>query len=128
MTPSVETLKRFLTLLVHVYTTGDIKPRLYSGRGMYGSNCLGVVTSDPLITMFEFGEMSYEIKNHIFDDSGKSSKESKKDHDELIELLTSCSDNICQDSMGLSSIVYFPCVMLNFEEHQSVFEEFENGH
>lgn len=128
MTPSVETLKRFLTLLVNVYTTGEVEPRLYSGRGMYGSNCLGIVTQDPLILMFELGEMSYETKNDPFDDTGKSSEDSKKDKDDLVELLTACSSNICQDSMGLSSIVYFPCVMLNFEEHQSVFEEFENGH
>jgi hypothetical protein len=128
MTPSVETLKRFLTLLVNVYTTGEVEPQLYSGRGMYGSNCLGIVTQDPLILMFELGEMSYETKNDTFDDTGKCSKDSKKDQEDLIELLTACSSNICQDSMGLSSIVYFPCVMLTFEEHQSVFEEFENGH
>lgn len=122
MTPSVETLKRFLTLLVNVYTTGEVEPQLYSGRGMYGSNCLGIVTSDPLILMFELGEMSYELRTNSDVDEHIS------DEHELIKLLVLCSSNICQDSMGLSSIVYFPCVMLTFEEHQSVFEEFENGH
>lgn len=122
MTPSVETLQRFLTLLVNVYTTGEVKPRLYSGRGMYGSNCLGIVTDNHLILMFELGEMSYEIKSEDAD------YEYNSDNHELIKLLTNCSSNICQDSMGRSSIVYFPNVVLTHAEHQSVFEEFENGH
>jgi hypothetical protein len=66
--------------------------------------------------------MSYEIKSEDAD------YEYNSDNHELIKLLTNCSSNICQDSMGRSSIVYFPNVVLTHAEHISVFEEFENGH
>lgn len=122
MTPSVETLKQFLTLLTNVYTSIEIKPRLYSGRGMYGSTCLGIVTEDPLILMFELGEMSYELRNESEQDEHIS------DDAELNNLLSNISSNISQDSMGLSSIVYFPNIVLSFEQHCEVFEEFENEH
>ncbi len=122
MTPSVETLTRFLTLLSNTYTTTEIKPRIYSGRGMYGAQCLGVVTDDPLIFMFELGEMSYEIKSEESDDEYNS------EHHELVQLLNDCSSNICQDSMGLSSIVYFPNIKLTFENHSEAFEEYSNEH
>lgn len=59
----------------------------YSGRGMFGKTCVGVVCDDPISTVVEIADA---IRDNDFDCAS----------DEL--------GTIRQDSMGLSRIVYFP--------------------
>lgn len=59
----------------------------YSGRGMFGKTCVGVVCDDPISTVVEIADA---IRDNGFD----------------------CASTelgaIRQDSMGLSRIIYFP--------------------
>ncbi len=67
-------------------------PRSYSGRGMYGKKCVGIVTDDP-------SDCVLAIVRELMDDCG--------DIDELRDLV-GYLDNSSQDSMGRSAIVYWP--------------------
>lgn len=60
----------------------------YSGRGMFGRKCIGVVCYDPLRTIVNICDA---VRNEGYDD---------------------CSDleDIRMDSMGYDSIVYFPSI------------------
>lgn len=128
MTPSVHQLITFLELLTEQYTSIDTSPIIYSGyENNEGEFCLGIVTNDPLILMFELGEMSYEITEvNIPHDS--------TDEDEiniwkgLVDILTDCSVNMFQEPLGPSTVVYFPDIKLTYEQHRIVFEERLNDH
>ena len=78
----------------------------YSGRGMYGAKCFGIVTDDPFRVV---GSMSMAL--------------GMEDHYDLAIDLYS---NTCTDNMGLSKIVYFPDVEWNAdapEDSDAFFEE-----
>lgn len=64
----------------------------YSGRCMYGDRCVGIVCADPAETMFRLGvEIGGRLAN-----------------DEIDQATADAFLRSSQDSMGLSSIVYFP--------------------
>jgi hypothetical protein len=76
----------------------------YSGRGMYGTTCLGFDV-DRGTTAFEFGIRLGQLLGdnpEIADD----------------ELLDEMADNNAIDSMGLGSIIYFPSVRVEAEEDE----------
>jgi hypothetical protein len=62
----------------------------YSGRGMYGKNCIGFTTDNPTLFLMGLTAALIELGN------------SGEDVPSWINL------RVCQDSMGLSTIVYFP--------------------
>lgn len=78
--------KSFLNLLREVYDQGDIEftVRSYSGRGMYGTSCIGIVTDD----MFMLGCAIGDINQGNIDLYGMP--------------------GMRQDSMGRSTIYYWP--------------------
>lgn len=70
----------------------------YSGRGMFGKNCIGFVVEryrNPLVTMVRLTE--YLLDNGI-------------------EAVGFKLSEICQDSMGLGTIIYFPKLVKANEE------------
>jgi|SRR6478752_2189543 len=69
-------------------------PTDYSGRGMYGKRCLGVVCDNPMATLLSIL------------DSFASGANELSEVQELIQELGRPQT----DSMGLSSILYFPDV------------------
>lgn len=102
-----EALKSFL---YHVSGSNvDFTVSLYSGRGMYGEQCLGFTVSNPLQFMFELGKVARTIEND--------------EDDHLYSIIEDMERQINQDSMGMSSIVYFPRVKLT-SEHYLVVESF----
>ncbi len=78
--------------------------RSYSGRGMYGKNCLGVV----------IGEFN-QFLSGIFDSVARS-----EDPQATADILSNAFRSMRQDSMGYDIIVYFP-----YEEYSEEFEDSE---
>lgn len=78
------------------------EPRSYSGRGMYGASCLGVVVQD--VGKF-VGDVLHEIADHIdTDDCGAL---------ELCEPISDAFRGMSMDNMGRDIIVYFPHTEFN---------------
>lgn len=73
------------------------EPQSYSGRGMYGSQCLGVVVTD--LGKF-IGDVLYEIAVRI--DDGECHAV------ELCEPISDAFRGMRTDNMGRDIIVYFP--------------------
>jgi hypothetical protein len=67
----------------------DVRTR-YSGRGMYGSACFGIVCSSPI-------QASMELAVELVEQGGE----------DLAKTLANCAT---WDSMGRETIVYFPGV------------------
>lgn len=65
----------------------------YSGRGMFGRQCFGIVCDDPLCTLAE-------LCDHLRDTEGITSAYAELGVPRI-------------DSMGLSKILYFPCIQTN---------------
>lgn len=86
------------------------QPRSYSGRGMFGRKCVGVVTEQGMSPF----KIAADIALHLVSSSGSHSSAEEKLH-ELTEL------NVKQDSMGLDTIIYFPDVQ--WEDSQTEDEE-----
>lgn len=66
----------------------------YSGRGMYGRTCFGIVTDDPISAVIQLTRTLMETCDI--------------DPDETVDLLDALAEGACQDSMGLQAIVYWP--------------------
>lgn len=62
-------------------------PRKYSGRGMYGKQCIGVVTDQPLKLMALITAQMAEI--------------------DLLDEFLNIIGSVAQDSMGYDTVVYF---------------------
>lgn len=81
---------------------GDIEVRSYSGRGMYGKYCLGVVVVDGLSDLIEFvTTIAREVETCINDDV-----------DHPLENFADRLSSIAVDNMGRSMIYYWPGVEL----------------
>jgi len=77
--------------------------RRYSGRGMYGKECFGVVTNKPgIVATTIFMALTDKFDEEV-------------GHQEKVDLLFELS-KISQDSMGLHTIVYFPDISLEDED------------
>ena len=85
-----------------------LKPRKYSGRGMYGKSCLGFNTSNMIgDTAKIIGKAAGLVRDYL------ESADSEEDLYELTDNLNEVIDLFEQssyDSMGLDMIVYFPSV------------------
>lgn len=81
---------------------GISEVRSYSGRGMYGKECLGVNTDNVFRT---FADISQGIHDYIL-----SEMDDEGNYDSSIEKLWGLLNNAESDSMGLGSIIYFPKV------------------
>ena len=86
--------------------------RSYSGRGMYGKNCLGFETSRYQNSIQAVAEII-----------GSLAETCQFDEDlELQDFIEMFSD-VQQDSMGLGQIIYFPDISWNEDWEESEIEE-----
>lgn len=76
---------------------GELRARSYSGRAMYGQDCVGV-TLPRDVSAFQLGAAIARALLEGDPDEGQ------RDVDDLADL------RVCEDAMGLDSIVYFPRV------------------
>lgn len=93
------------TALQELFENNDIKFRSYSGRGMYGKECLAVTTDqfdgdNPVATVVEIVQLMLDDvtcnsdRNDILDDLRRS----------------------YMDSMGRSNVIYFPHIKIVVED------------
>lgn len=78
------------------FENAGYEPRSYSGRGMYGKECLGVVCSDPITAILE-------------------TLQAVEDEATLRDLISDLFDP-SEDSMGRDSIVYWTRIVWEDEE------------
>lgn len=78
----------------------DLSIRSYSGRGMYGKQCLGVYTDMNIGSL-----MAYVVRSL----AGVASFDNQ-DAEDASEEIAQAFENMQTDSMGLGTIVYFPNV------------------
>lgn len=102
---------KLLKLIVDLHDEEDFQVRVnYSGRGMFGEECLGIVGSDTTTVI-------YKIMEVIMDEYGDEKDTQLELFHELAEML---SDGSEQDSMGLQCIVYFPYVEIDKEKKEEI--------
>lgn len=77
----------------------------YSGRAMYGRECLGVVGG-----VGDYGRFVAAIAQELgtCDASDDDSDWSRGDH--LRDILTRITNRVCTDAMGHDTIFYFPVI------------------
>lgn len=73
----------------------ELKARSYSGRAMYGRDCVGVVVPRDVSSFQLAAAIAVAL---LFEEDGE------RDVEDLADL------RVCEDSMGLDTIVYFPRV------------------
>jgi hypothetical protein len=78
--------------------SGTFEPRPYSGRGMYGKECLGIDVPNG----FDAGDLFAEIMfaGAIYSELGEN---------DLIEIAKAFK-NMSQDSLGRGTILHFPSI------------------
>lgn len=102
---------KLLELIVDLHDEEDFQVRVnYSGRGMFGEECLGIVGSDTTTVI-------YKIMEAIMDEYGDEKDTQLELFHELAEML---SDGSGQDSMGQQCIVYFPYVEIDEEKKEEI--------
>lgn len=97
----------FKEKILDLCNAAELEYRSYSGRGMYGEQCLGITCAQPervICTLFSVAlEMDWE----------------REDLQSLAEAL----QESCTDSMGRSAIVYFPDIALTEDECRTMSED-----
>lgn len=78
--------------LVELAEYAGLDARSYSGRGMYGDECVAITCDDPLDCILDLINACVEMTNDV---------------DEIAECIEDLR-NPRTDSMGLSSVVYWP--------------------
>jgi hypothetical protein len=87
--------------------------RQYSGRGMYGSRCLGITTDNAIATILDMVDSAIAQGAPEYELSETASEEEEEinnlcqDRDHVRELIETLQD-AKTDSLGLSQILYWP--------------------
>ena len=80
----------------------------YSGRGMYGKSCIGFVTD---LSSFSLGlELALFLN--------------REDRTEMVDAFSQTRVN--EDSMGLSSIIYFPSIQAEEQDDEDEYDDDED--
>lgn len=87
--------------LLEAFSVNDHSPRSYSGRGMYGKECLGVECSSPTAAILDIVQTLVE---NMEVETVERALISKHDVGYLVDLLREHRT----DSLGCVSILYFP--------------------
>ena len=86
--------------------SGELEFRNYSGRGMFGEQCLGITGN--------IGSIISNLVSLAFEQGGEMSDTDK------MHIVTGLSRGVSVDSMGLSSIVYFPGVRFTSQDEREM--------
>lgn len=99
-------------LLKQIIEDSGHKVRSYSGRGMYGKECLGVTVGRSGI-----GKLVADIIMQLAD----------MHEDTPHSVVAEAFEGMCTDSMGTGTIVYFPDTPFTVDEEEEDDEEFDDG-
>jgi hypothetical protein len=95
----------FTTSLQYIADTAGYDTRSYSGRGMYGEECLAVTLEVGQTPFRFFADMLDQVASLV--SSGMNGEET----DHLLDAISSleaCLRSAQTDSMGRGTVVYFP--------------------
>jgi|SRR3954465_9863869 len=98
-TNTAEELDNFLNMLYDLSCLSDQEVEMrtdYSGRGMYGKTCVGFTTDSAIQLAMAIATTLADLARYAYDDGNQPT------YPEWFELHTAT------DSMGRSTIVYFP--------------------
>lgn len=70
----------------------------YSGRGMFGATCIGVVT----------GSGPESVKRALLQAAERIREEDEADRDDLADILEAMAGRMSWDNLGFDLVVYFP--------------------
>lgn len=85
----------------------------YSGRGMYGKNCLCLVSDSPTAVT----EMLFELARQQFISVNKNDNHlDSMDLDELRDHMSDFTDQMRTDNMGYSTVYYWPSITVIEED------------
>lgn len=92
----------------------DLEPEAYSGRGMYGSRCLGVRCDNALEALWEITKeiSGGGLRYHFEPDQ----PDCDYDESDYADSITTLLGSPVFDSMGLGQILYFPKFKLTDED------------
>jgi hypothetical protein len=98
--------------ILDLCNAAELDCRPYSGRAMYGKQCLGITHNQPervICTLFSVAlEMDWEREDWERED---------------LQSLAEALQESCTDSMGRSAIVYFPDIELTEDECKAMSED-----
>lgn len=118
----IEQINSYIKDLQHSAERDQAKMMKYSGRGMYGRYCVGFACSNPIYMVVNmlahFAEMAMDAERDG-DPEAEEAPEERQLYDKLARILTG---NVCYDSLGYDSVVYFP----NWEWDDAFKEEDED--
>lgn len=89
----------------------DCRVRTYSGRYMYGANCIGIVSSMSAATVML--KIALQIEN---------------DREYSLASVSHFFKNAREDSMGLDRIVYFPAISVTNSEFEDIEDDYDEEH
>ncbi len=92
-----------MSILKDLLDGAGFETRSYSGRGMYGRRCVGVVVEN-------LGSFIADTISEIVDRLAYMSEEEREDHNPATEMeqVVRAFRNMKTDNMGMDIIVYFP--------------------
>lgn len=96
-------IEQFKKVVEFLHMDLGIKPQRYSGRGMFGRECVGITCTDPF-------EVICKLLGHFSNEAIEAERNSEEETDELVlyHYLLSHFEHIQSDTMGFDKIVYFP--------------------
>lgn len=94
------TKAKFMEAVSHAEENHDIEVReSYSGRGMYGKSCIGVIGGDEGLAEFESALALLTVMDDLDDEVNGHT---------ALNALTDVQDMRRSDSMGLETVYYYP--------------------
>ena len=117
---SLEAYKTLIESIVRTMDNNSIEVRsgsvrlTYSGRGMYGTTCLGIV-----MDRYDMDLWRFDMAENIADEIRNSGDE---DTIALFKKFKECVKGPNRDSMGLSQIEYFPSLTVPSEYYDELTE------
>jgi len=82
----------------------------YSGRIMYGKQCLGITLTEGYTPVSFFSNLVKTVRT--YQDEKEESNYPDIEDDDLYHIVTKLMDNCKTDQMGKGSIVYFPDIQV----------------
>ena len=103
----------------------DILVRSYSGRGMFGKSCLAVVPEQNSAGPFFASVLRALVDRGIGTQDELASEDDEVDTEgaDTLEELAQAFDDMHQDSMGMSIVLYFPRIEFVDEEDEEEEED-----
>lgn len=103
--------KDIAKIIYRAFSDSDCRVRMYSGRYMYGANCIGIVSSMSAATVML--KIALQIEN---------------DRECSLDSVSHFFEDAREDSMGMDRIVYFPAISITNSELEDIEDDYNEEH